>query len=155
MEFGSDESLGDDKGTVDKIHALHKGLLFDTIAIDYLDPSIQNGLQAKKFRAKCRQYLKEPMKFNVEDVDKLLETLESKGFIGIGDYDTLREMTADIDVKIIQEIDRAELKIENQGGNIKRRNYKRKFVEYENCHRGIGLVIRDGLANNFFSLVCS
>ena len=115
----------------DKIHAIHKRLLYTTIAIDYLHKSVQNGIQAERFRARCQEYLKYPVDYSKEDVKTLLSCLESKGHIGIGDYDTLKEIVADVHKELLKEINRAELKIQSHGGSIIRRNSRGEIVEEE------------------------
>ena len=122
----------------DKIRSLHKRLLYTTIAIDYLHPSVQYGIQADRFRAKCQEYLKSPIDYSKENVTDLLYRLENKGLISIGDYDILKEIVKDIHIDLIKEINKTELQIQNDGGIIKRRNSKREVMEEEAeiCHGG-------------------
>ena len=122
----------------DKIHAIHKRLLYTTIAIDYLHKSVQDGIQAERFRAKCQEHLKSPVDNSKENVKELLSCLEDKGLISIGDYDILREIVKGIHIDLIKEINKTELEIQNNGGSIKKRNSRGEVMEEEAeiCHGG-------------------
>ena len=129
---------GTDGHEDDKIRALHKRLLYTTIAIDYLHSSVQDGIQAERFKAKCQEYLKSPVDYSKENVKDLLSCLENKGFVSIGDYDILKAIVKGIHIDLIKEINKTELEIQNNGGSIKKRNSRGEVVEEEAeiCHGG-------------------
>ena len=43
--------------------ALHKELLYTTIAIDHLHQNVENGLPAERFHANCREFFTDPVTF--------------------------------------------------------------------------------------------
>ena len=88
-----------------KATALHNKLLYTTIAIDFLHSSVQNGLQEQRFRAKCKQYVDDPLSNGAKDAYRLIEILEEKGMIGLGDYDILLDIVTKVHKKIVDEIE--------------------------------------------------
>ena len=93
---------------------LHNKLLYITIAIDYLDGKIDNGVPEKRFRAFARNYVDDPLSNNAKDVTALLKILENKGHIGLGDYDILKDIVK-FDSNIINEIVDTELALQSHG----------------------------------------
>ena len=55
--------------------------------------------------------------------------------MGVGDYDTLKDMV-DFDHRIQKEIYYTELQIQSNGGHIRKRKLKRKFMEVESYPTG-------------------
>ena len=129
-------------GDEDRIKQLHSRLLYYTIAIEYLDPTIENGIPARQFKANCRAFLTDPFSYDATDqpVDKLISSLEKQGYIAIGDYGTLKQILA-FDKRILELINKTEREIQNHGGTIKRRNSKRKCVEINESQRGVCSVL--------------
>ena len=131
------ESTSDSEASIRK---LHFELLYTKIAIEYLHPNVDDGLPATRFRAKCREYI--TVSSAQESVEKLLLTLESERLVGIGNYDILKEITS-FDVRILNEINSTELKIQSHGGTIQKRNSKRKLSDNYYVQRGISLISRN------------
>ena len=130
--------VGSDDYENDKIRALHKRLLYTTVAIDYLHSSVQDGIQAERFKAKCQEFLKSPVDYSKENVKDLLFCLENKGFVSIGDYDILKAIVKGIHPDLLKKINKTELEIQNNGGTIKKRDSRGEVMEEEAeiCHGG-------------------
>ena len=115
---------------------LHNKLLYTTIAINYLHHTVDNGVPEQMFRANVKSYLEDPLTSSGKDVTRLLEILESKGHIGIGDYDILKDIV-NFDKKLIQEIYDMELVMRSYGTNIYERRLEGKFVKKDYVDRDI------------------
>ena len=119
---------------------LHNKLLYTTIAINYLHHTVDNGVPEQMFRANVKSYLEDPLTSSTKDVTRLLETLESKGHVGIGDYDILKDIV-NFDKKLIQEIYDMELVMRSYGTNIYERRLEGKIVKKDYVDRDILLRI--------------
>ena len=129
-----------DTGTFPPARRLHNQLLYITIAIDYLYSNEHNLLPEQQFIANCRKHIYDPASMSKKDVTMLMEALESKGKIGIGDYDVLRDIVK-FDVNIIKEINDTELALHTRGEPIYERynwfNEKRpKTIFVHRCKYG-------------------
>ena len=108
---------------------IHNRLLYTTIAIDYLQPS--NSMSADRFRGRCREYLTDPASRSVTDISELLSLLEARGYIKIGDYTHLKNIV-DFDIRILQEIKKAEREIQNHD---RQHIYNRRATENDDRAR--------------------
>ena len=108
------------------LESLHKELLYSTLAIDYLHPTVDKGIPAAKFKANCREFLDCPLSLNNDEPSCLLEELEKAGHIGIGDYDNLKKIVC-FDIRIINEIEKTELVMKSQNGMIYLRKNRGKI----------------------------
>ena len=120
---------------INEVKRLHTNLLYIRIAIDYLHPRIDDGIPALRFHANCKNYLEAPIEGNERDVTKLLEIFEQKEYIGIGDYDILRDLVR-FDVKIEDIIDETELQIINHGCVATRRDSTGKIISRDSPNHG-------------------
>ena len=142
-KFGSLEeiSMAHD---VDPALRLHNKLLYTTIALDHLGPSIQHGDPEMRFRGYCKNYISAPSCRigSAQNAYALIEILEKEGKIGIGDYDVLKDILS-FDETILREIHYTELQLLEKGthiyeriGDIKRMktniDYDCKYVQ---CNR--------------------
>ena len=121
---GSDRILKRSK----KAERLHKKLLYTTVAIDYLHKTVNNGIPEQRFQANVRIYFEDSHSRNAYE---LIDELEKKGLIGIGDYDILVEMTS-FDVRIAKEIEDIKTVLHAQGIALYRRvddDYRKELVE--------------------------
>ena len=116
MAFGFTTVL-EDKAKPDSessVRSLHNKLLYVTIAINYLHSTIDNGIPEQQFRANARNYVEDPLSISAKDAEAILEILEKKGLIGLGDYDILRDIVQ-FDVRLIKEINDTELALQSHG----------------------------------------
>ena len=120
---------------IHEVRRLHNSLLYIRLAIDHLHPRIDDGIPASLFHANCRNYLHAPIECNERDVTKLLEIFEQKEYIGIGDYDILRDLVR-FDVKIEDIIDETELQIINHGCVATRRDSTGKIISRDSPNHG-------------------
>ena len=94
-----------------RLDGLHAQLI-SNLACDFLDPSIDGGRPAKKFRLNARRFLitaAERSKTSPEDV---LDALEHNGCIGPGKYQELIPLVENIDENIVQMISGIEKEME-------------------------------------------
>ena len=103
-----------------KAKRLHNKLLYTTIAIDYLHTTVENGVPEQRFRANCRNYVDEPLFTSAVNVTQLIEILEKKGLIRLGDYDILVEIIS-FDVRIVQEVENTKALLHTLGVSLYRR----------------------------------
>ena len=101
----------------EKSKRLHNKLLYDTIAIDYLHSTVDKGIPEQRFRAGVKNYLDDPLSNSARDVTAILESLEQKGLIGLGDYDILRDIVQ-FDFKLMKEIHDIEIVFQSHGTPI-------------------------------------
>ena len=112
-----------------KAKRLHNKLLYTTIAIDYLHRTVEKGIPEQRFRANCRNYVDEPLFSSVANVSQLIEILEKKGLIGLGDYDILVEIIS-FDVRIVQEVEDTKALLHTLGFSLYRRKQLDKTTEF-------------------------
>ena len=96
---------------------VHNKLLYVTLAIDFFHSTVDNGIPEQQFRAGVRNYVDDPLSKSAKDVAALLDILEKKGLIGLGDYDVLKDIVH-FDVRVINEINDIELVLQNHGTPI-------------------------------------
>ena len=96
------------------VRSLHNKLLYVTIAINYLHSIVNNGIPEQEFRASVRKYVDDPLSISGKDAGAILEILEKKGLIDLGDYDILKDI-ATFDARIIKEITTTELALQSHG----------------------------------------
>ncbi|KAK3100464.1 hypothetical protein FSP39_020475 [Pinctada imbricata] len=101
----------------DEISRLHRKLLYTTIAIEYLHETVDDGRQKLRFVAAYKQYSRTPIEDSLEDVDDILQDLERRGLLGIGNYKILKDIVQ-FNVKIIEEIEKTEIAIRQIGGTV-------------------------------------
>ena len=99
------------------VRRIHNKLLYTTIAIDFLHRTVNDGIPEQQFRARVRNYIGDPASNGAKDVEAFLNILESKGLIGIGDYDILKDIVQ-FDAKLIKEIVDTELALQSHGVQI-------------------------------------
>ncbi|XP_061184616.1 uncharacterized protein LOC133192635 [Saccostrea echinata] len=93
-----------------KMKDLHINLI-STIALDYLDPSINSGHDHQRFLLNCRRYLKTPREQSIRDVVKVLDCFEQKGLMSPGHYHVLKDVVKDVNVQIVELIEETEGKM--------------------------------------------
>ena len=118
---------------LDKAKRLHNKLLYTTIAIDYLHSSVGEGIPEQQFRANFRNFVTDPLSHNAENVSRLIEILEEKGFVSLGDYDNLIEIV-NFNVKIVEEVEDTKAVLHTLGIKLYRRsgndNRKKPIADY-------------------------
>ena len=92
----------------DKIHTK----LLTKIAVDFLHPSVNDGVNLKKFKGNIKPYFDNPRQRNLNDAQEYFKELEAKGKLKPGKYDVLIELVEDIDIDIIEFIKDANRKID-------------------------------------------
>ena len=110
---------------------LHNKLLYTTIAINYLHSTVDNGIPEKQFRANFKNYADDPLSHSERDVYQMIEILEIKGLVSLGDYDILLDIVQ-FDARIVHEIESAKLVMQTIGISIYRRtdvNHTKVLVE--------------------------
>ena len=105
---------------MEEARRLHNKLLYTTIAINYLHSSVDNGIPEKQFRANFKNYADDPLSHSAKDVFQMIEILETKELVGIGDYDILVDIVQ-FDERIVREIESIKLVLHTQGISIYRR----------------------------------
>ena len=116
---------------MDEAKRLHNKMLYTTIAINYLHSTVDNGIPEKQFRANFKNYADDPLSHSDKDVYQMIEILEIKGLVSLGDYDILVDIVQ-FDARIVQEIESAKLIMHTIGIVIYRRvdvNHTRVLVE--------------------------
>ena len=86
--------------------------LMKKICIDFLHPKVNDGINFDKFKYSIRMYLDSRRQQDLDDIVKYCDALEAAGHIYVGHYDVLKELTRDIDIQIIEIIERAEKEIQ-------------------------------------------
>ena len=99
---------------------LHNKMLYTTIAITYLHSSVNNGIPEQRFRANFKNYVDDPLSNSAQDVFQMIEILETKGLVSLGDYDILIDIVQ-FDVRIVREIESIKLVLYTRGISIYRR----------------------------------
>ena len=114
----------------DEIKQLHSTLLYETLAVNHLHPSIDNGLPLLKFQAKCRIHLSTPIHRKSVTCTEILEQLETEGVISEGNYDSLKELVS-FDIRIVEEIEDVEraIALSKKPKDNERQHRKRKAPE--------------------------
>ena len=105
---------------MEQARRLHNKLLYTTIAINYLHSCVDNGIPEKQFRANFKNYANDPLSSSAKDVYQMIEILETKELVGIGDYDILIDIVQ-FDERIVREIESIKLVLYTQGISIYRR----------------------------------
>ncbi|XP_062603027.1 uncharacterized protein LOC134264761 [Saccostrea cucullata] len=85
----------------EKMKELHINLI-SSIALDYLDPSVNSGYDHQRFLLNCRRYLKTPREQSIRDVVKVLDCFEQKGLMSPGNYKVLKDVVKDVNVQIVE-----------------------------------------------------
>ena len=106
--------------TLEEAKRLHNKMLYTTIAINYLHSSVDNGIPEKLFRANFKNYVHDPLSSDAKDVFKMIEILELKDLISLGDYDILADIVQ-FDVRIVEEIESTKIVLHTMGISIYRR----------------------------------
>ena len=112
----------------DEALRIHKQLLYSTIALDFCSSDIDKGYPASKFRAKFRNHVHDDHSTNAKDVCDLIQILETKGKISVGDYSVLRDIVS-FDTRIVKEIDDTERILHEKGFAVYERNNGTKRVK--------------------------
>ena len=96
---------------------LHNKLL-TKVAVDFLGPSVNEGVNFEKFKGNVKSYFDNPRQRNLSHAQEYFKELEAKGELKPGKYDVLIELVEDIDNEIVELIDEAKRKIEklDEGG---------------------------------------
>ena len=116
---------------IEEAKRLHNKMLYTTIAINYLHSSVDNGIPEQRFRANFKNYADDPLSSSAKDVFQMIEILETKGLVSLGDYDILVDIVQ-FDARIVQEIESAKLVMNTIGISIYRRidaNHTKVLVE--------------------------
>ena len=92
----------------DKIH----NKLLTKIAVDFLHPSINDGVNFKIFKGNVKSYFDNPRQGNLNDALEYFKELEAKGKLKPGKYDVLIELVEYIDLEMVELIEEARRKIE-------------------------------------------
>ena len=91
---------------------IHTRLLSD-IASEYLtDKNLQ------RFRALAKRFLTTPADWRLRDPNDIIEALERKGHLAVGKYNKLLEIVKDIDVQIVEKINKANAEIDMERGKF-------------------------------------
>ena len=107
---------------MEEARRLHNKLLYTTIAINYLHSSVDNGIPEKQFRANFKNYADDPLSHSDKDVYQMIEILETKSLVSLGDYDVLVDIVQ-FDSRIVQEIESTKLVMQTMGISIYRKVY--------------------------------
>ena len=99
------------------IRRIHNQLLYITTAIVHLHETVGDGVPEKKFRALVKNYLNDPLSNSAKDATAILEILERKGLIGLGDYDILKDIVQ-FDKQLVDEINETENTLYSRGVHI-------------------------------------
>ena len=116
---------------MEEARRLHNKMLYTTIAINYLHSSVDKGIPEQLFRGNFRNHVDDPLSNNAKDVYKMIEILETRGLISLGDYDVLIDIVP-FDVRIIEEIESTKSVLYTQGIAIYRRidfDHVKEFVK--------------------------
>ena len=117
----------DGNPTMEQAKRLHNNMLYTTIAINYLHSTVNNAIPEKQFRANFKNYVDDQLSNGAKDVYQLIEILESKGLVSLGDYDILMDIVQ-FDVRIVQEIESTKTVLHRIGVPI----YRRIYLNMEN-----------------------
>lgn len=90
-----------------RIRRLHNDLK-TKLAIDYLHPTVNRGIDHQRFLMNCRDYLTTPREQAIENVVEVLDTFEQRGIMSPGEYGNLRNVVRDLNVEILELIREAE-----------------------------------------------
>jgi hypothetical protein len=93
-----------------KIKTLHNDLM-SALALDYLDPSINNGYDHQRFLLNCRNHLKTPREQSIKSVIEVLDMFERKGIMSPENYNILKEVVKGVNQQIVDLIEETEGKI--------------------------------------------
>ena len=128
--------LEDSNGKANHDHMakyLHNKLLYTTIAIDYLHSTVGAGIPEQRFRANFKNYVDDPLSRSANNVTELIEILEQKNCVGLGDYDILVDITK-FDARILKEIEYTKTALCNHFGiEIRRRGFYHNKGIVEDC----------------------
>ena len=130
----------------DRAISLHNQLLYTTIAIDYLHQNVDSGLPAERFYANCREFFHDPVTCKDKDVKSLLEQLERKGLVDVGDYDILKYIVK-FDARLVKKICRLENDMQQHYGVV----VKRRTIHADT---GIYLILSNTLCIFPFLTTC-
>lgn len=90
-----------------RIRRLHNELK-TKLAIDYLHPTVNRGIDHQRFLMNCRDYLTTPREQAIENVVEVLDIFEQKGIMSPGEYGNLKKVVRKLNVEILELIREAE-----------------------------------------------
>ena len=112
---------------------LHNKLLYTTIALDYLGPTVEDGYAEKRFRAACRNHISDASCKSANSTTDLIDLLVREDKIGIGDYDVLRDILSFYHT-VVDLIDDTEIVLRAKGITIYERIRGIKRVKGNNAN---------------------
>ena len=124
-----------------EIRHLHNQLLYKTLAVNRLHKSVDGGIEFLKFKGNCRDFLTDPLSIDKSDAEQLLEELEKQNFIGIGDYDNLKNLV-DFNEEYKEQIAETEQAILSHGGIIYQRTTDGELMEDNGTNRGTPMLVQ-------------
>ncbi|KAK3100992.1 hypothetical protein FSP39_000061 [Pinctada imbricata] len=98
---------------------VHNKLLVE-LSCNYLHPRCEDGRIFDRFKGNCRLHL-DHVERGFEKLEDILDALEKKGKLEVGNYDFIRKMVYDVDQRVIVVIDAAEQRIKAIIGTKKKK----------------------------------